>query len=77
MDDPTELRITQLAGALLASELRIAELERILRHFDASSMDLHRYVQSVDGLPDAATWQLVIDQIAEMVNADGPRNPNR
>jgi hypothetical protein len=62
------------AGALA---LRIAELEKILRHFDRASMDLHHYVRGIERRPSEAEWMLVRDQIAEMVDAYGPRNPNR
>ena len=62
------------AGALA---LRIAELEKILRHFDRTSMDLHHYVRGIEQRPSEAEWMLVRDQIAEMVDAYGPRNPNR
>jgi hypothetical protein len=62
------------AGALA---LRIAELEKILRHFDRASMDLHHYVRGIERRPSEVEWMLVRDQIAEMVDAYGPRNPNR
>jgi hypothetical protein len=62
------------AGALA---LRVTELEHILRHFDRASMDLHHYVRAVDGLPTEGEWQLIREQIAEMVDPYGPRNPNR
>jgi hypothetical protein len=71
MDEPYVL--TE-AGALA---LRITELERILRHFDRASMDLHHYVRSVDGMPNAAQWELIRAQIEEMVDPYGPRNPHR
>jgi len=62
------------AGALA---LRVADLEHILRHFDRASMDLHHYVRAVEGLPTVEQWQLSREQIGEMVDAHGPRNPNR
>jgi hypothetical protein len=62
------------AGALA---LRVTELEHVLRHFDRASMDLHLYVRAIDGRPTDAEWTLVREQIAEMVDAYGPRNPNR
>jgi hypothetical protein len=68
-----EYSVTE-AGALA---MRVAELEKILRHFDRSSRDLHLYVRAVDGLPDAGEWSLIREQIEEMVDAYGPRNPNR
>lgn len=77
MDEPVNLRVTEPAVALLAAELQIRELEHILRHFDRASMDLHHYVRAVDGLPTQDEWQLIREQIAEMVDAYGPRNPNR
>jgi len=62
------------AGALA---LRIAELEKILRHFDRASMDLHLYVRAVIGTPDPDEWQLIKEQVKEMVDPYGPRNPHR
>jgi hypothetical protein len=62
------------AGAVA---LRVTQLEHILRHFDRASMDLHHYVRAVDGLPTADEWQLICEQIKEMVDPYGPRNPNR
>jgi hypothetical protein len=75
-DEPIDYVLT-LQGRSLAMELRIAELEHILRHFDRTSMHLHHYVRSVDGTPTPDQWQLVREQIAEMVDPDGPRNPHR
>jgi hypothetical protein len=62
------------AGALA---LRITELEHILRYLDRASMDLHLYVRNVEGMPDAAQWELIRGQIAEMVDGYGPRHPYR
>jgi hypothetical protein len=73
MSDPVPFSITE-AGALA---MKIADLEHILRHFDKTSMDLHLYVRAIDGMPDAAEWELVRDQIKDMVDAYGPRNPYR
>jgi hypothetical protein len=72
-DEPIPYAMTN-AGSLA---LRVTQLEHILRHFDRSSMDLHHYVRSVDGMPDEAQWALIREQIQEMVDAYGPRNPNR
>ena len=72
-DEPVGYTITD-AGALA---LRVTELEHILRHFDRTSMDLHHYVRAVQGTPDPDEWQLVKDQVKEMVDPYGPRNPNR
>ena len=76
MDEPVPYTVTE-RGELLAKRLRIAELEHILRHFDRTSMDLHHYVRAVDGQPTAEQWQIIREQIAEMVDAYGPRNPYR
>ena len=57
--------------------LRVTQLEEILRHFDRTSMDLHHYVRAVDGMPTPDEWQLIREQIKEMVDPYGPRNPNR
>lgn len=62
------------AGALA---LRVTELEHILRHFDRSTMHLHAYVHSIEGGPNRDEWQLIIDQIDDMVDPYGPRNPHR
>lgn len=75
-DDPVPYQPTEKAQ-LLSARARIAELEHILRHFDRASMDLHHYVRHVDGIPTADEWQLIREQIAEMVDPYGPRNPNR
>ena len=40
-------------------------------------MDLHHYVRSVDGLPDAAQWTMVVEQVRDMVDAYGGRNSHR
>ena len=73
MSDPIEYTITD-AGALA---IRVTELEKILRHFDRTSMDLYHYVRAVIGTPDRDEWQLIKDQVKEMVDPYGPRNPHR
>jgi hypothetical protein len=73
MDDKIPFSLTE-AGTLA---LKITELEHILRHFDRATMDLHLYVRGIDGMPNAAEWELVRAQIEEMVDAYGPRNPYR
>ena len=75
-DDPVPFTLTE-RGELLAKRLRIDELEHTLRHFDRASMHLFHYVNAVDGMPTADEWQLVKEQIADMVDPYGPRNPNR
>ena len=72
-DEPIGYTITD-AGALA---LRVTELEKILRHFDRATMDLHHYVRGIDNRPSDVEWMLIREQIAEMVDAYGPRNPNR
>jgi hypothetical protein len=72
-DEPIPYSITD-AGALA---IRVTELEHILRHFDRASMDLHLYVRAVDGMPTPDEWQLIRDQVKEMVDPYGPRNPHR
>lgn len=61
----------------LAMRLQIDELQRVLRHFDRASMDLHHYVRAVEGQPSSTQWQMIRDQIADMVDPYGPRNPHR
>jgi hypothetical protein len=73
MDEKIPFSLTE-AGTLA---LKITELEQILRHFDRATMDLHLYVRGIDGMPNAAEWELVRAQIEEMVDAYGPRNPYR
>jgi hypothetical protein len=73
MSDSVPYSLTE-AGAVA---LRVTQLEYILRHFDRASMDLHHYVRGVDGLPTPDEWQLIREQIKEMVDPYGPRNPNR
>lgn len=75
MDDRDQLIVT-LRGQLLAHDLRIKELEHMLRHFDGASMHLFHYANAIDGLPTQAEWQLVKDQLEEMVDPYGPRNPH-
>ena len=77
MDEPVNFALTEPAVGLIGAQIRIAELEHMLRHFDRTSLDLHHYVRAVDGLPTADQWQLIREQIAEMVDAYGPRNPHR
>ena len=76
MTEPVEYIPTDKAQ-LLSSRLRIDELEHILRHFDRTSMDLHHYVRAVEGLPTPVQWQMIREQISEMVDAYGPRHPYR
>jgi hypothetical protein len=76
MDEPVEYLPTEKAQ-LFAARLRIDELEKMLRYFDRAVMDLHHYVRAVDGQPNVAEWTLVREQIAEMVDSYGPRNPHR
>ncbi len=76
MDEPVPYTYTDKA-LLLAARHRIEELEYILRHFDRTSMDLHLYVRAVEGMPTPEQWELIRAQIWEMVDAYGPRNPNR
>ena len=76
MTEPIEYVPTDKAQ-LLSSRLRIDELEHILRHFDRTSMDLHHYVRAVEGLPTPVQWQMIREQISEMVDAYGPRHPYR
>jgi hypothetical protein len=76
MDEPVPFTYTDKA-LLLAARGRIEQLEYILRHFDRTSMDLHLYVRAVEGMPTPDQWQLIREQIWEMVDAYGPRNPNR
>ena len=72
-DEPIPYTLTD-AGAIA---LKVVELEHILRHFDRTSMDLYHYTRAVTGTPDADEWQLIKEQIAEMVGPYGPRNPYR
>jgi hypothetical protein len=76
MDEPVPYVPTDKAN-ILSLQCRVDELEHMLRHFDRASMDLHHYVRAVDVLPDAGEWQLIREQIAEMVDPYGPRNPHR
>jgi hypothetical protein len=72
-DEPVPYTMTE-AGALA---LRVAELEHILRHFDRATMDLHHYVRHIERRPSDVEWMIIRDQIAEMVDPYGPRNPHR
>ena len=72
-DEPIPYTVTE-AGALA---MRVVELEKILRHFDRASMDLHHYVRGIDRRPSDVEWMLIREQIEEIVDAYGPRNPNR
>ena len=75
-DDPVPFTLTE-RGELLAKRLRIEELEHILRHFDRASMHLLHYVSGIDGMPTADEWQLIKEEIDDMVDPYGPRHPNR
>lgn len=76
LDEPVPYQPT-VQAQLLGARARIEELEHILRHFDRSSLNLYLYIQSIEGLPDAASWQLVREQVDEMVDPYGPRNFSR
>jgi hypothetical protein len=73
MDDEVKFAITE-AGALA---MKVTDLEGILRHFDRATMDLHLYVRAIEGHPTPEQWLIVREQIEEMVDAYGPRNPYR
>jgi len=75
-EEPVPYQPTDKA-ALLAKQLRIDELEHILRHFDRSSLQLHLYIRAVDGMPDVDEWTLIRQMVEEMVDPYGPRNPHR
>ena len=76
MGEPVPYVLTDRAR-VLAANVRIDELEHMLRHFDRASMHLLHYVRAVEGLPDAEQWSLVIEQVEDMVNPYGSRNPYR
>lgn len=76
MDEPVPYALTDKAN-VLAAYVRIDELEHMLRHFDRASMHLLHYVRSIDGVPDREQWQLVIEQVKDMVDPYGPRNAYR
>jgi hypothetical protein len=71
-DEPIPYSVTE-AGSLA---LRVTELEHMLRHFDRSSMHLLHYVRGVDWPPTWEAWQLICDQVSDMVDPHGPRNPH-
>jgi len=73
-DEPIPYTVTEKAE-MIGLGLRVRELEAMLRHFDRASMNLHLYVKTVDGLPDRDEWDLIVEQIADMVDPYGPRNP--
>jgi hypothetical protein len=75
-DEPVGYTITE-KGEIVGLNLRVRELEAMLRHFDRASMNLHLYVRTVEGLPDRHEWDLIVEQIADMVDAYGPRNAGR
>ena len=62
------------AGALA---MRVTELEMMLRHLDAYSLDLFLYANSIDGTPDRYEWSVVLDLIREVRDAYGLRTPDR
>jgi hypothetical protein len=72
-EDAVPYALTE-AGALA---VRITELEGMLRYFHRACMDLHHYVRVIDGRPSGMEWILIREQIEEMVDPYGPRNPNR
>lgn len=74
-DDPVPFTLTE-RGELVAKRLRIEELEHILRHFDRTSMTLFHYTKNIDGLPTADEWKVIREQLDEMVDPYGPRNPH-
>ena len=74
--DPIPYTLTP-SGEAVALRAQVAELEHICRHFDRASMHLHHYVRGIDGMPSRDEWQLVRDQVKDMVDPYGNRNPNR
>jgi hypothetical protein len=75
-DQPVPYMPTDKA-TILSLQARVDELEHMLRHFDRSSMHLLHYVRGITGGPDMSEWQLVVEQVQDMVDPYGPRNPNR
>jgi hypothetical protein len=61
---------------ILSLQGRVEQLEYILRHFDRASMNLHLYVKGIHGMPTAVEWVLIREQIWDMVDPYGDRNPN-
>jgi hypothetical protein len=61
---------------ILSLQGRVEQLEYILRHFDRSSMNLHLYVKGIHGMPSGVEWELIREQIWDMVDPYGDRNPN-
>jgi hypothetical protein len=76
IDEPIPYQPTDKVR-LLGAQHRIEELEAMMRHFDRSSMHLHHYVKAIDGLPNAEEWQIIREQVWDMVNPYGDRSPSR
>jgi hypothetical protein len=70
IDDPIDYVLT-LRGQALTLELRVKQLERELARLNGAAEHLHHYARSVDKAPNVEQWQLVCEQIAEMVSQHG------
>jgi len=75
-DEPVPFVPTDKA-MILTLQGRVEQLEHILRHFDRASMNLNLYVKGIHRMPSGVEWELIREQIQDMVDPYGPRNPDR
>lgn len=67
MDDPVPY-VPTAEAMLLGLKGRVDQLEEMLRHIDRHSLDLLRYVETLEGLPGYEEWTVVVDLIREVRN---------
>ena len=72
-DDPVPFTPTDKAR-LVTAELTVAVLERRLSELEPAATHLSHYVRSVPYPPSWEEWQLICDQISDMVNPHGFRD---
>jgi len=73
-DGPVQFTPTEKAR-MLGAEIRVAALERRLGDLDRASTHLSHYVRGVHWPPSWDEWQLICDQVFDLVGPNGPRDP--
>jgi len=59
---------------MIGLQIRIRELEELTKRLQRASVNLHLYVKTVHGLPDRDEWDLIVEQIADLVDPYESRN---
>jgi hypothetical protein len=71
-EQPIPYTLTEKAW--LGLRMRVLELERTSAALRRASLNLHLYAKTVDGLPDRDEWDLILEQIVDLVALNEPRN---